>query len=270
MKRMFLGMGLVLAAVASSILLGCPQTPPHNPQYTYTTYAGMTFAYCPAGTYMMGGTPGDPDSANGESPQHKVTLAKGFWMSIYPITQEEWLAVMGSNPSRFQGELYGDTDNNPVEGVSWDDVQVFLDNLNSMTPGMNFRLPSEAEWEYACRAGTTTRYYWGEDPDEKDITAHAWYEDNSNNRTAEAGKKEPNAWGLFDMSGNVWEWVQDGYGDYNYTPTDGTAYEYPDVASRIMRGGSYATDAASCRSASRAAWAHDDHGDNLGFRIVRF
>ncbi len=268
MKRMAMKAGLIVAAVTALLLVGCPDKV--NPQYTYSTFAGITFAYCPAGTYMMGRTPGDPDSADNEAPQHSVIFTRGFWMTIYPITQKEWTTVMGSNPSRFQGPMYGDTENDPVVDVSWDDAQAFLANLNALVPGMDFRLPSESEWEYACRAGTTTRCYWGEDPDYKDIAAYAWYKENSGDRTHESGKKLPNKWGLYDMGGNVWEWVQDGNGSYADTPTDGSAYEYAGVSFRVWRAGSYATDAASCRSASRAAWMHDDHGDNVGFRIAKF
>jgi len=126
------------------------------------TFAGMRFVWIPAGTFMMGRYAGEQDSDSDEDPQHQVTLTQGFWMGKYEVTQAQWQAVMGSNPSGITGDT-----SRPVEQVSWNDITQangFLDKLNQANPGLTFRLPTEAEWEYACRAGTTTRFYWGDDP----------------------------------------------------------------------------------------------------------
>ena len=145
---------------------------------TLDTFAGIDFVYCPPGTFMMGRYPGEQDSNDWEGPQHEVTLTQGFWMSKYEVTQAQWKAVMGSNPSHFQSSS---TDNRPVEQVSWNDIAAtggFLEKLNAAYSAYNmytFRLPTEAEWEFACRAGTTTRYYWDDDPGYSEIWNYALY-----------------------------------------------------------------------------------------------
>jgi formylglycine-generating enzyme required for sulfatase activity len=145
----------------------------------------------PAGSFMMGS-----DEDDTEKPKHQVAL-KQFAISKYPVTQEQYQAVMGNNPSRFK-----DNPKNPVEQVNWHDAQAFCQKLNQKTL-KKYRLPSEAEWEYACRAGTQTGYYFGDD--EKQLGEYAWYQDNSGSKTHPIGQKKPNNWGLYDMSGNVWE-----------------------------------------------------------------
>ena len=238
------------------------------PAGTVRTFAGIDFVWCPPGTLMMGATANEQHSNDWEKPQHQVTLTDGFWLSKYLVTQAQWVSVMGSNPSHFTEDA-----SRPVEQVSWNDVTQtngFLDKLNTANPGNMYRLPTEAEWEYACRAGTTTRFYWGDDPNYTQITDYAWYDSNSGNTTHPVGQKTPNSWGLYDMSGNVFEWCQDWYGSYaagaQTDPTGPSTGLY-----RTIRGGNWTNNAADCRAASRS-YAHDYAPDyrcsNLGFRLA--
>ena len=154
----------------------------------------------PAGEFLMGSPDSDKNASADEKPQHRVRITKPFYLGKYLVTQEQWEAVMGNNPSHFKGPK------NPVERVSWDDCQQFLEKLNAKSSpgGGKFQLPTEAQWEYACRAGSTTRYCFGDD--ESRLGEYAWYGANSGNKTHPVGEKKPNAWGLYDMHGNVWEW----------------------------------------------------------------
>ena len=184
------------------------------------------------------------------------------------ITQLQWKTVMGAdyNPSFWKG------DSLPVEQiVSWDSCQSFLAKLNQLDPGKNYRLPSEAEWEYACRAGTTTRFYWGDDPDYLRVESYAWYFGNFNESTHPVATKIPNAWGLYDMCGNVWEWCEDdSHDNYNGAPTDGSAWvDSPRGAERTWRGGSIRSYGAMCRSARRGGVGAGVGTGWRGFRIVR-
>jgi len=183
-----------------------------------------------------------------------------FKMSVYEITQGQWKAVMGNNPSYFSSC----GDDCPLEDVSWNDVQDFIDNLNQQT-GKNYRLPTEAEWEYAARAGTTTKYYCGDNRScLRDI---AWYRDNSDNQTHPVGQKAPNAWGLYDMSGNVWEWVQDWYDSDYYSSSPETDPQGPDSgAGRVFRGGGW-LNYEGCRSSYRYGTRPSNGRNNLGFRL---
>jgi formylglycine-generating enzyme required for sulfatase activity len=219
----------------------------------------LEMVWIPAGTFMMGSPDDEQDRSGGEGPQHQVTLTQGFYMGIYEVTQAQWEAVMGNNPSVYSGA------NRPVEDVSWDDAQAFIAELNTLT-GLTFRLPTEAEWEYACRAGTTTRFYWGDDPSYNEIDDYAWYRDNTD-ATHDVGLKLPNAWGLYDMSGNVWEWCADWKGFYpSGSVTDPTG---PSSGSeRVYRGGSWDYDPQYCRSASRLNDPPDFSINALGFRVV--
>jgi formylglycine-generating enzyme required for sulfatase activity len=202
---------------------------------------GMKFTLVTAGEFYMGS-----EESYDEKPVHNVKIKNPFYLGTYPVTQREWKAIMGDNPSKFKG------DDLPVEEVSWDDVQKFIKKLNEKEGTDKYRLPSEAEWEYACRAGTTTRYSF-----------------NSDDKTHPVGQKEPNLWGLYDMHGNVWEWVQDEWhDDYNGAPTDGSAGE-GDGADRVVRGGSW-RNFAGVRQSAIHAW--DNRGglyDSLGFRLLR-
>jgi formylglycine-generating enzyme required for sulfatase activity len=211
----------------------------------------------PPGEFMMGGNKFD-----NEKPVHKVKITRPFYLGKYVVTQQQWEAVMGSHPSLTEGAK------NPVEQVSWDDCQVFLEKLNArFAAGKKgkFALPTEAQWEYACRAGSTTRYCFGDD--EASLGEYAWYSNNSRGYTHPVGKKKPNAWGLYDMHGNVWEWCQDWYdhGYYAKSPTDDPVG--PATGSeRVFRGGGWGREARGCRSASRARAKPGSQGGNLGFR----
>jgi formylglycine-generating enzyme required for sulfatase activity len=220
---------------------------------------GMKFSLIPAGEFNMGS-----EESDDEKPVHKVRINNPFYLGTYPVTQREWEAVMGdnNNPSNFKG------DDLPVEQVSWDDVQKFIKKLNEKESTNKYRLPSEAEWEYACRAGTITRYSFGND--ESELGDYGWYDDNSDDKTHPVGQKKPNPWGLYDMHGNVVEWVQDRWhSDYNDTPADGSAWESGDSADRVFRGGCWISRAMSCRSANRNHLDPRNRDDYLGFRILR-
>ena len=211
----------------------------------------------PAGQFLMG----SPDS-DYEKPPHQVKV-NSFAIGKYPVTQAQYEAVMGTNPSHFQNNPQ-----NPVEKVSWDDAQAFCQKLSQIT-GKTYGLPTEAEWEYACRAGTTTRYYFGDDASQ--LGDYAWYIANSQSKTHPVGQKKPNAWGLYDMSGNVWEWCEDDWHDnYIGAPTDGSAWiNNNDNDYRIRRGGSWYYDPNNCRSAYRSNYNRRGlTDDDFGFRVV--
>ncbi len=204
---------------------------------------------------MMGSTNGEAD----EKPVHQVTINYSFYMGKYEVTQAQWQAVMGNNPSNFKN-----CGNCPVEEVSWNDARKFIRKLNQMNDGYTYRLPTEGEWEYACRAGTTGDYAGS-------LDETAWYYKNSGNKTHAVGSKRPNDWGLADMHGNVWEWCEDWYhGTYYGAPTDGSAWlSGGEQWERVLRGGSWLRDAASLRSANRGHDTPDPRLDgNVGFRVV--
>lgn len=165
-----------------------------------TNSIGMELKLISAGSFMMGADEGDEDSAEDETPLHRVEISKPFYVGVYEVTQEQYEAVMGENPSHFSGGR------RPVESVSWHDAKEFCRRL-SEKEGVKYRLPTEAEWEYAARAGTSMRYYWGNNVDGR----YAWYDGNSGEKAHEVGLKLPNPWGLYDISGNVWEWCEDWY-----------------------------------------------------------
>ena len=205
------------------------------------------------------------------SPSHQVTINKPFYIGKNEITQAQWQTVMGTNPSLESSEAmqkgsFGIGDNYPVYDISWDDCQLFLQKLNELGQG-TFRLPSEAEWEYACRAGSVDNYYWGQDESGTQISKYAWYVGNTN-KTQETGTKLPNAWGLFDMSGNVWEWCQDWYGDYSTSnqidPAGPSSGQY-----RVIRGGAWSGHAGFCQSAFRNFTNPRGLFSDIGLRIVR-
>jgi formylglycine-generating enzyme required for sulfatase activity len=212
----------------------------------------------PAGKFLMGSA-----ESNSEKPQHLVKV-NSFAIGKYPVTQAQYQAVMGNNPSHWKNNPQ-----NPVERVSWNDAQAFCEKLSQIT-GKTYRLPTEVEWEYACRAGTTTRYYFGDDANQ--LGDYAWYDGNSGGKTHPVGQKKPNAWGLYDMSGNVWEWCEDDWHDsYKNAPEDGSAWIDNDNHSpplKCPRGGSWYLNPNYCRSAYRYLKYRRDNGNDLGFRVV--
>ncbi|MFM6661219.1 MAG: formylglycine-generating enzyme family protein, partial [Microcystis panniformis] len=207
----------------------------------------------PAGQFLMGSPDSDSDARDWEKPQHPVKV-NSFAIGKYPVTQAQYEAVMGTNPSHFKNNSWlKNNQQNPVERVSWNDAQAFCQKLSQIT-GKTYRLPTEAEWEYACRAGTTTRFYFGDDASQ--LGDYAWYSANSQSKTHPVGQKRPNAWGLYDMSGNVWEWCEDNWhNNYIGAPKDGSAWTINNdnrYYSRCLRGGSWCSYPINCRSANRS------------------
>ena len=221
---------------------------------------GVSFTMKPVagGTFTMGATSEQQDPDDDEKPTHTVTLSD-YYIGETEVTQELWAAVMGSNPSRFTGNMQ-----RPVECVSWDDCQTFIRKLNELT-GANFRLPTEAEWEFAARGGRNSRgYQYSGSSNLGDV---AWYRDNSSDTTHPVKTKSPNELGIYDMSGNVWEWCQDWYG--NYSSSSQTNPTGPSTgSSRVYRGGSWDNDARNCRSAYRYGSTPSRRHYFLGLRLV--
>ena len=213
----------------------------------------FAFRWCPAGTFTMGSLTSE-DGRYDDETQHRVTLTKGFWMLETEVTQKQWKAVMGNNPSYFKG------DDLPVECVSWKDCQEFCEKCTKL--GLPVQLPSEAQWEYACRAGSTGAYAGN-------LDEMAWHSSNSGNKTHPVGTKKANAWGLYDMHGNVWEWYQDWYAK-EYPSGSVTDPTGPSSGSlRVGRGGSWVSNAGQCRSVDGYVNEPDNRSGNLGFRCVK-
>ncbi len=226
----------------------------------------LVMVWIPGGAFMMGRYSGEQGSYSSEDPQHLVTLG-GYWMAKYELTKRQWTAVMPTAPWTGMPYVLADPDS-PAVCVSWNDAQSFLTAMNSYT-GKTFRLPSEAQWEYACRAGTTTRFYWGDDPGYTAIGDYAWYDEAY---AQVVGQKLPNAFGLYDMSGNVLELCEDdSHDDYTGATAGGQAWvDSPRGSYRLMRGGFFYTGAAFlCRSAARCHYKPDISDVVIGLRVVR-
>jgi formylglycine-generating enzyme required for sulfatase activity len=227
-----------------------------------TNSIGMKFRLIQPGMFMMG----SPESETGrysDERQHQVRLTTPYYLGIYTVTQSEYARIMGSNPSDFKG------DRHPVEQVSWEDATAFIQKLNGLpeekTAGRLYRLPTESEWEYACRSGSSTAYCFGEG--DARLGEYAWYDKNSGSKTHPVGQKAPNAWGLYDMHANVWEWCSDWYGDYpsgSVTDPTGASTSY----CRVNRGGGWRDGAGHCRSAFRRGNAPSNRLNYLGFRLA--
>ncbi len=246
-----------------------PQQVRVDPRGTLTNSIGMKLVPIVAGVFQMG------SSDDEDAQKHQVTLTKDFYLGMTPVTQSQYKQVMGENPSEFQGDAVAGRDSSefPVEQVSWHEAVRFCKRLSELPEekkaGRVYRLPTEAEWEYACRVGSETHWYFGDDwsLDEPLIEKYAWYEDNSNDRTHPVALKKPSAWGLCDMYGNVWEWCSDWYGEYQegalidpVGPNEGT--------DRVVRGGSYRCEAWDCRSGYRNRDFPSYRYNYLGFRVA--
>ncbi len=229
---------------------------------TYTNSIGMEFVKIPAGSYMRGCDSNFENCLSDAIPQQRINISS-FYLGKYEVTQEQWVAVMGSNPSHFKGRA------NPVEYVSWNDIQEFVRRLNAKEGHNRYRLPTEAEWEYAARAGSTTAYSFGDNADE--LGTYAWYgEDWGGGSPHPVGQKKTNVWGLYDMYGNVWEWCSDWYNEKYYSwskKTDDPSGPSSGVI-RVRRGGSWSNGAEDCRSANRDGNTPDVRNINFGFRLV--
>lgn len=217
----------------------------------------MSFVLIEAGSFVMGS---DPNFSDGdETPAHRVTLTQPFYLGECEVTQEQWVAVMGANPSKFRGAR------NPVENVSWTDCQRFLTKL-SRQAGRDVRLPTEAQWEYACRAGTTTRWYFGDD--EAALPRYAWCGSNAKGTTHSVATRPANPWGLHDLYGNVWEWCADWYARH-YFPDDAIDPTGPATGdARVLRGGAWGDSAEQIRSGYRNSMGPGEHNAGAGFRCV--
>ncbi len=264
------------------VINGCPQTsrqPQRPPISIVTTNSGssevvinsigMKLVYIPAGEFMMGSPSSESQRYSEEGPQHRVKISKGFYMDIYEVTQEQYQAVMGSNPSHFKG------DNLPVEHVSWDMAVDFCRKL-TQKEGKTYRLPTEAEWEYACRAGTNTPFYFGEtiSTDQANYAGNYIYGNGRKGtyrqKTMTVGSFQPNAFGLYDMHGNVTEWCQDWYGEY-YSNSPSVDPEGPGSGQyRILHGGSWGwgNNPRNCRCSVRFRQKPGHRSKHIGFRVV--
>jgi formylglycine-generating enzyme required for sulfatase activity len=258
---------VLFSFVLLSIVSSC--APLHEQPHLVKNSIGMKFVHIPAGDFMMGSPSNEISRGNNEGPQHKVKISKGFWMGVTEVTQKQYRAVMGTDPNGsifsvfFMFERRGG-DNLSVEEVSWYDAVEFCKKL-SQKEGKTYRLPAEAEWEYACRAGSTTRFSFGYS--DSDLDKYGWYMGNSGKYHHSVGQKKPNAFGLYDMHGNVLEWCSDWYGEYSSSsevdpqgPSSGQ--------SRVVRGGSWYLNTGNCRSAARFWWSPGFSATGIGFRVV--
>ena len=228
--------------------------------------AGPEMVIVPAGEFWMGSKDGEGDAD--ELPRHKVTIPRPFAVGKYPVTFAEWDAALAAGGVKHEPETDWGRGRQPVMRVSWDDAQAYIKWL-SATTRKPYRLLSEAEWEYCCRAGTETPYSFG--GKESDLDRYAWYSANSGGKTHPVGEKLPNEWGLHDMHGNVWEWCEDWYhGDYRNAPGDGSAWTIPGGTYRVLRGGSWNFNPQSLRSARRNYYFLDPDSRIyfIGFRLA--
>ncbi len=234
---------------------------------------GMRFALIPAGTFWMG-SPEDEEGRSSWEVRHLVTLTRAFWLGVHPVTQAQYEAVIGDNPSYFRKKGGGkakvkkmDTGSLPVEQVSWEDATAFCAALERKEGlGRVYRLPTEAEWEYSCRGGLASKpFHFGDTLDKNQANFH----DSGLGRTSAVGSYPPNAFGLHEMHGNVWEWCADWYGDYPSDPQiDPTGPG--EGSSRVLRGGGWSFGSRYCRSAFRDGDAPTDRGSRLGFRVAAY
>ncbi|MFP4259728.1 MAG: formylglycine-generating enzyme family protein [Opitutales bacterium] len=254
-----------LACFLTALTASCATGAPKQKSVALPSGPNLHFTAIPAGSFRMGSPEDERGRQADEGPVREVHIRKAFYMGIYEVTQSQWEAVMGENPSVFQ--TFPDSGEHPVDRVSWHDAQAFIDKLNALGLG-RFRLPTEAEWEYACRAGTETRYHWGTDASDWQVHDYAWAFPLAEGRSHPVGQNKPNAWGLYDMSGNVWEWCEDWRSD-RYDPADtlnpkGAA----EGTKKVYRGGSWFNKPATLRSANRNGHPPDERQTNTGLRLV--
>ena len=225
----------------------------------FTNFLGMKFVYVPPGEFRMGSPASEAERWPDEGPQRKVTFKSGFWLSETLVTQDVYAKVMGERPSTFAG------DDRPVEGVNWLDACTFCRKLSdSPEDDFLYRLPSEAQWEYACRAGTTEPVYSGHPLD-----SVAWYVENSGNKAQPVKRRHPNEWGFYDMLGNLWEWCRDRWhDDYTEAPTDGRVWSGSKEERRVLRGGAWNCRSRSLRCAARHSCVPGMRLPVFGFRVV--
>ncbi|MCB1192347.1 MAG: formylglycine-generating enzyme family protein [Leptospiraceae bacterium] len=232
---------------------------------TFTNSIGIEFILIPAGEFNMGCNYNDFYCDIDEIPRHRVRIIKPFYMSKYEVTQKQWVKIMGYNPSYFQGE------NHPVERISWDEAKAFIKKLNKKEHRKNYRLPTEAEWEYAARGskddskGIPTKYYWGNKINKR----YAWYWNNSNKSTHVVGQKYPNGFGLYDMSGNVWEWCEDSYDEsYYLTSPKNNPINKKFQNYKVIRGGSWFNQSKYLRTSNRVKISSNLRISDDGMRLV--
>ena len=256
--------------IAVSLWLGVgPSISSAQPPKTITNSIGMKLVLIPEGTFMMG-SPESEEGRKENETQHEVTISKDYYLGVYEVTQAQYEKVMGKNPSHFQGAIVGNENADlPVENVSWHDAVEFCKKLSDLPEekkaGRVYRLPTEAQWEYACRAGSKTTYSF--DDEEGLLPEYGWFNRNSSNRTHTVGLLEPNAWGLYDMHGNVWEWCSDWYDEYpKGAVSDPTGPKQGSI--RVYRGGCWYFGAAICRSAIRYGNSPVDRVISIGFRLA--
>ena len=237
----------------------------------------FSFRWIPPGTFQMGSPTNEKGRRSNEGPRHPVMISQGYWLADTPCTQAQWIAVMGENPSYFKK---GQNQDQPVENVSWRMAVEFCQKLTERATSEGrlegeaiFRLPTEAEWEYACRAGTITAFNDGSDctvPEGNDpaLERLGWFSQNSERETHPVREKEPNAWGFYDMHGNVWEWCLDGRRTYKETPEIDPLGPTDESARRALRGGCFWGLARSCRAACRIELDPGDRNIHVGFRLA--
>lgn len=223
---------------------------------------GMELVLIPPGSFRMGGDKKLEQAEDHETPRHIVKISQTYFLGKYEVTQIQWSEIMNNNPSEFVD------DKRPVESVSWNDVKVFIQKLNTKEETNKYRLPTEAEWEYAARAGSESSYAFGSDTIM--LSQYAWYRKNSGGKTHPVGQLNPNVWGLYDMHGNVHEWCQDWFDRKYYSQSASNAPLGPSTGlAKALRGGDWGSEDWYCRSASRSLSSPDRRSNRLGFRLVR-
>ena len=266
MQRLWFRLAIFFSSFAAAGAAGHAESAGEK---TATNSIGMKLVLIPAGEFMMGECRDDVFQGNWSA--HRVRITKPFYLAVTEVTQGQYQQIMGTNPSEYKSK---DTMEHPVQKVTWDDAVQFCQRL-SQKEGETYRLPTEAEWEYACRAGSSRTWCFGNE--KSTLDEYAWYDKNNSHRTHPVGKKKPNAWGLYDMYGNVSEWCADrraGNSYYENSPTDDPGGPGPDARSaslelRVTRGGSFNGNIVDCRSAGCRGVSAKVGLDNVGFRVVR-